>query len=253
MMWRCFYASLASLFLCNALYVSAVSQADFAVYLSFCLAGLLASYSYFYPILAAKTGKISYCVRFLQLGFGLWLASFMLFSLLLQYIATTPSQMQPIQAILVFGGGIQDDQPSPSLKLRLDRAVASAQDFKNVPIIVSGGKPYKDANSEAEVMQTYLHQLRIPFNRIFLEARSTSTQTNLNYSTKTLEDLNLSKESHIAFISSDFHLPRITAIAKKQNYTSFILIAAKTPIDLRFNAYLREYFAYLSGLILREY
>ena len=251
-MWRCFYASLASLFLCNALYVSAVSQADFAVYLSFFLAGVLAGYSYFYPVLAAKTGKMGYCIRFLEIGFGLWLASFMLFSLLLQHIAITPSQMQPIQAILVFGGGIQNDQPSPSLKLRLDRTVAFAQQAQHVPIIVSGGKTRTMQLSEAEVMYHYLTHMGVN-NTIFLEKQSTSTQTNLSYSATILQQLNLTRNAPLALISSDFHLPRIAAIAKKQNYSNFILIAAKTPIDLRFNAYLREYFAYLSGLVFREY
>ena len=59
--------------------------------------------------------------------------------------------------------------------------------------------------------------------------------------------------SKIAIVTSDFHTLRAGAIAKKQGYRNFITVGAGTPITTRYNAWLREYFAYLSGWVLGEY
>ncbi|AOA57408.1 hypothetical protein BFG52_02920 [Acinetobacter larvae] len=43
------------------------------------------------------------------------------------------------------------------------------------------------------------------------------------------------------------------ALAHKQGYSNIYSIAAPTPISTRYNAWLREYFAYISAWLLDEY
>ncbi len=54
-------------------------------------------------------------------------------------------------------------------------------------------------------------------------------------------------------VTSDFHVMRAERIAGKAGFRSVSSVAAPTPRYLRYNAWLREYFAYISGWLLREY
>ena len=245
--------ALALVFFSNAIYVSYTAQADFAVYLSYFLAFILAGYCYFYKKIQQFAAPLRLLVKLARIGFLAWLTSFAMFCLYLSQISAPSTAYAQIQTILVFGGGIENNQPNPALKLRLERALSLAKQVVHVPIIVSGGQASTSDLSEAEVMQHYLINRGINKTRIYLEANSTSTQTNLSYSQQVLKNLGLNQQSAVAFVSSDFHLARISAIAKQQGYANFILIAASTPRDLVFNAYLREYFAYISGFVLKEY
>lgn len=154
---------------------------------------------------------------------------------------------------MIFGGGIENHQPSPALKMRLDRGLQLAQHHPALPILVTGGQASSKTPSEAWVMKNYLVEHGIHASRIVMEQHSSSTETNLSYSSALLTTLGLNRQSHIALISSDFHLARIAAIARQQGYRHFSLVPAPTPHTLMFNAYLREYFAYVSGFILNEY
>ena len=53
-------------------------------------------------------------------------------------------------------------------------------------------------------------------------------------------------------MTSDFHIPRAIAIPKTGLYQVYG-VAAETPLATRYNAWLREYFAYASGWLLNEY
>ena len=63
----------------------------------------------------------------------------------------------------------------------------------------------------------------------------------------------LQSSQPIIIVTSDFHTPRAAAIAKKQGYSNFTMLGSTTPISTRYNAWLREYFAYVSGWLLNEY
>ena len=57
----------------------------------------------------------------------------------------------------------------------------------------------------------------------------------------------------IASVTSDFHTIRSAAIARHQGYQQPVLLASPTPLSIRYNAWFREYFAFVSGWLLREY
>jgi uncharacterized SAM-binding protein YcdF (DUF218 family) len=56
----------------------------------------------------------------------------------------------------------------------------------------------------------------------------------------------------VAVVTSDFHTLRAQRIARKVGYTRTISVPAPTPLYIRYNAWLREYFATASSWLLRE-
>lgn len=90
-------------------------------------------------------------------------------------------------------------------------------------------------------------------NPVALENRSTSTELNLKNSRPILEQQHISLQDPIVLTTSDFHILRSKAIAHKQGYQQPIILSAPTPLLSRYNTWLREYFAFISGWILREF
>ena len=70
---------------------------------------------------------------------------------------------------------------------------------------------------------------------------------------RVLKYQNIPLSAPIAIVTSDFHTLRAAAIAKKLGYQNVIMSSAETPLNTRYNAWLREYFAFISGWILQEY
>ena len=54
-------------------------------------------------------------------------------------------------------------------------------------------------------------------------------------------------------VTSDFHTLRAGLIARRAGYTAVTTLGADTPLYLRYNIWLREYFAFLSSWALNEY
>lgn len=188
------------------------------------------------------------------IGFGIWLISLLGFFAYLQYTITKSTGLPPVNAILVLGSGIEKGQPSATLKARLDAALPIALKNPHAIIVMTGGLGFNETVSEAKVMKTYmLQQHRLNPERIYLEDRSTSTELNIIYSKAILAKQNMGLNQPIAIATSDFHLPRAAAIAKHQGYTHIYTVSAPTPVYIRYNSWLREYFAFLSGWLLNEY
>lgn len=186
--------------------------------------------------------------------FGLWLISFGVFVWQLKRTMYHNATVPPVQAIVVLGSGSKDGKPTPTLQQRLDAAAVIANAQPTAVVIVSGGKDSGETVSEAEAMARYLvatHQL--PDKQIEQEDRSTSTELNFSYSKPLLGQRGVALSAPIAVVTSDFHTQRSAAIARKQGYQQVIMVGSPTPLSIRYNAWLREYFAYISGWLLQEY
>lgn len=172
---------------------------------------------------------------------------------LAQHIA--PTQLKaPVHAIIVLGSGIQADQPAPTLKQRLDTAAQIAQQQKQSIVVLTGGLGFGEKWTEADVGARYLQQhYHLSTQRLLLEDRSTSTELNLANSAPLMQKKGITLNLPIAIVTSDFHTVRAAAIAKKLGYQQVYMISAETPLNIRYNAWLREYFAFVSGWLLREY
>lgn len=189
-----------------------------------------------------------------KVGFVIWLISVLGFFLYLAKNIQYGLPEKNIDAMIVLGSGTINGQPSPTLAARLDQAAQLNQHFPQAMIIVTGGVGYAKHISEAQVMSNYLQQRHhIAAAQIKLEDQSTSTELNLKNSQAILINHQLTSNSPIAIVTSDFHTLRAAAIARKQGYQHISVVSAPTPLNVRYNAWLREYFAYLSGWILNEY
>ncbi|NHB57631.1 YdcF family protein [Acinetobacter sp. 194] len=186
--------------------------------------------------------------------FSVWFITVCLFFAYLKYQMLQPEHVNNIDAIVVLGSGTIKGKPSPTLVARLDRAAEIAQQHPHTTIILSGGLDALKQHTEAQIMSDYLQKnYQINANKIELEDRSTSTYLNLKNSQVLLKKNGLTLQSPLAIVTSDFHTPRASLIAKKQGYKNFITIRAKTPLVTRYSSWLREYFAYISGWILGEF
>lgn len=186
--------------------------------------------------------------------FSIWFISLMGFFSYIHMNSIQTTSSKPVQAMIVLGSGITKGKPSSALAARLDRAAEVSIQQPQSLIIVSGGLDYGETITEASAMSQYLQErYNISKQRIFQETQSTSTELNLKNSQSLLLQQNLDLDSSIGIVTSDFHTLRAQAIAKKIGYTDITMIGAPTPLAIRYNAWLREYFAYLSGWLLKEY
>lgn len=191
--------------------------------------------------------------KWVQAGFWLWLASLAaFFGFLAQRQQAQNSAGQVPQVIVVLGSSTPNAQPSPTLVERLELAYALALQHPAAQVIVSGGIDFGQTVSEASVMAAYLERRGLDKGRILREERSTSTHENLVFSLRLLPGAQAA-QLPMLLVTSDFHTLRARWIAKKAGWTHVITAGAPTPLYMRYNAWLREYFALLSGVLLREF
>jgi len=188
-------------------------------------------------------------------AFGLWLMSFMMFALNLQKrIDASRGAQPPVAAMIVLGTGTVDGKPSAALIARLDAAADLAKRQPTAWVVTSGGLGFGRRQSEGEVMARYLvNTHHLAPERLLIEGNSTSTETNLSYSASLLAEQGIDKDAPIAIVTNDFHTVRAAAIARHQGFTNILTVASETPLSIRYNAWFREYFAFVSGWLLSEY
>ena len=146
--------------------------------------------------------------------------------------------------LMVLGGNIiGEDTPSPQLVERMKAAAEYLNENKECFIVPCGGcfRP-QQKKSEAEIIANYLIENGIDEKRIILEDKSTTTFENFdfaleiikNHSGKSLEEI------RVAFLSSDYHIFRASAIAKICGLKTPLKVSCPTPKDA-YQRYIREY------------
>ena len=191
----------------------------------------------------------------LWMAFFIWLISFGIFAYALQQqIKQSAKPIPEVAAIIVLGSGTVAGKPTPTLAKRLDTAAPLIDSQKSALVITSGGMGFGQTRSEAHIMATYLYDTYdIPLKHILQEGQSTSTAENLIYSQEILAAKGISIAEPIAIVTSDFHIIRAANIARYQGYVQPIMLASPTPLSIRYNAWFREYFAFVSGWLFEEY
>lgn len=170
--------------------------------------------------------------------------------------------------VIVLGARIEGRELSKTLRQRLDRAIEYAERNPNTFLVLSGGKGEDEEISEAQAMYEYLRFNGVPENQLLLETRSVNTMENIQYSLEVIRNQENWKDSvfrqifgevaqnayspgdeldsiHIGILTSDFHLFRAKAIARKQGVKSVYGIAAPTDMILVPHLWIRECFAIL--------
>lgn len=190
--------------------------------------------------------------RWFRAGVLAWLATVAVFWCVLGFRASAGLPADAPAAIVVLGSGSPGDTASPTLAARLDLALLDAARYPDAPVVVSGGISFRP-RSEGEVMAAYLRQHGLSAQRILKEELSTSTQENLVFSRRQLAAAGVSLDAPIHVVTSDFHTLRAGLIARRVGYSDVSTLGAQTPLYLRYNIWLREYFALISSWALREY
>ncbi|AXY57498.1 YdcF family protein [Acinetobacter chinensis] len=241
----------------NGTYMLMLKKVHLGTLLPLFIGILLIGYAVFYSIIQKQLNgnkKLRSTVKSLWILFYLWIFSVLCFFSYIALNIENASEIPPLKAIIILGSGTENGKPTPTLAKRLDSAAAVALKQPRTILIPSGGQDFGEKYTEAEVMQNYLiQQYQVSPTRIFQENKSTSTELNLKNSQSILQQQQISMHSPIGIVTSDFHTLRARAIAHKQGYSNTVMIAAPTPLYNRYNAWLREYFAYISGWILNEY
>lgn len=176
--------------------------------------------------------------------------------------------------LIVLGAQVRGEEPSKTLRLRLDKAAEYALQNPETTLILSGGQGENEAVSEAEAMKKYLVDKGVPERRLVLEARSTSTVENIAYSkaiTETLwkerceqlqearrskralgvaaMDRELERSMRLGILTSNFHLYRAKMIAKHQGLDEVSGIAAESDRILLLHFCFRDGLAILKDRI----
>ena len=191
--------------------------------------------------------------RWICLTLLVWVITVAFFWSVLARAGRDLPQGAPPSAIVVLGSGTPNGKPSPVLTARLDLALQQAARFPNAVVVVSGGVDFGEASSEAQIMGEYLRTRGLSAQRIVQEDKSTSTEENLMFSQLLLQQRGISAAAPVQLVTSDFHTLRAGWIAQRVGYVRASLAGAPTPLYVRYNAWLREYFAMLLGLARREF
>ena len=142
--------------------------------------------------------------------------------------------------IIVLGAKVNGTVPSLALRCRIDRAYEYLRDNPSTVAIVSGGQGRGEDISEAEAMRQGLVERGIDESRIILEARSTSTEENLEFSYELIED----STSTVGLVTNNFHVFRALSIAKNSHGDaagSVCGVSARYPNVLIIHYMMREF------------
>jgi uncharacterized SAM-binding protein YcdF (DUF218 family) len=196
-----------------------------------------------------RSRMLSLAWQVFVIGFGVWVASllFYIFSFSAEH-AGHYDRIEPPTAIVVLGSGLLNSVPTPTLQERLNVAVIQAAQYPKLPILTAGGLGKHQTITEAQAMANYLIARGVAPQRIILENRSASTYENMQFA-----KLLLPTDAKVLLVTSDFHMSRSQAIARKAGVVVVRHASAPTPQNIRYNAWLREYFACISGWLLSEY
>jgi len=162
-------------------------------------------------------------------------------------INASVNDYESVDYAVVLGAGLNGDQVSKRLQLRLDEAVNELAN-NSVPIIVSGGQGPDEWISEAEAMKRYLLVKGITEDRIVIEDQSTSTRENIQYSNTLMTE---NKDLSVVIFTSDYHMYRAKMLGDTIGWQTQGQ-SAKNPVFARINYMVRECLALLKDLVLTK-
>ena len=238
-----FVLGVAGIFLTfNGLFLLTVANMNLGHILTFILGIGLTLCSVFYKSIRRITGKgipkvIKYCVIVLfciELALGLFIAIY----------GETDNITYKEDAVIVLGAGVHGYRISLPLKFRIDKAIEYYNKNPDAVIIVSGGKGFQEAVSEATAMERYLLNKGIPQNSIIKEDKSTSTIENMTYS-KEILDKYFDKDYNVVVITNNFHIYRGVSYARDAGFVNISHISAPIRWYTVVPNYLRETLAVL--------
>lgn len=217
--------------------------------LSFSVIFMIASLWFVYGMITVRRIANKYKKKWLRviskvytLGVVLFISSFMMIEgFLLLNIAQykAPQEIEALDYVIVLGAGLRGEKVSPTLKARLDQAIAYYKLHPDTMIIVSGGQGEDEVIPEAEAMRRYLEKMGIPKEHILKEDRSRTTLENIAFSQELLVERG-EEDKKVLIVTHDYHLFRAQMLAYFMDLKSEGL-AAESASLVGMNYLIREY------------
>ena len=142
------------------------------------------------------------------------------------------------RTLIVLGAGIRGDQPSATLRSRLDAAYDYLAEHPDAAAILSGGQGGDERRTEASVMKAYLMRRGVDPARLLTEERARSTQENIRFSRVVMEENGLPEPALV--VSNSYHLFRAAHLARREGLAVQTLAAPVPYSWLVPPCYLRE-------------
>ncbi|MCI8526739.1 MAG: YdcF family protein [Oscillospiraceae bacterium] len=147
---------------------------------------------------------------------------------------------------VVLGAQVRGDQPSRTLRERLELTRRFLAENPAAVVIVSGGQGPDEAVTEASAMYAYLEASGADMRRVYKEEEAHDTRQNLQYAAALAVELGLDPARPV-IITSDFHLCRAKYIAGTLGLEPCGIGSRTTPWYLALNYGLREVFAFVKA------
>ena len=129
------------------------------------------------------------------------------------------------KTLIVLGCRVKGDVPSLALQKRADAAYFYLLKNPDCVAILSGGQGKDENISEAACLKKLLTDRGIAQSRLFCEELSTSTDENIRFSKKIIDENGF--DTSVAIVTSEYHQLRAKHICEK-NGLNFASISSKT-------------------------
>lgn len=178
----------------------------------------------------------------------------------LEYTYLPPSNPNGDIIVMLTGGATLD---SPDISgdgstsgATANRLLTAARLYKkiSVPIIISGGKVFKDSGNESEISKRQLIDLGIPENYIIIENNSRNSAENAHFTSQILKG----KYRKPILVTSAFHMKRSIMNFSKEGVKTIIPYPAdyltNTQINIGLDSFIPTYGSFNTfGIALHEY
>ncbi|WP_369138755.1 YdcF family protein [Modestobacter versicolor] len=152
------------------------------------------------------------------------------------------------RAVIVLGSGLVAGEVSPLLAARLRRAVTAVEQLRGrtgeLPIVPSGGQGPGEPRAEGAAMAEWLRRHDVADEDVIVEDRSRTTQENLRFSARLLEQRGVPEPYLI--VTSNYHAPRAALLARRSGIDAQA-VGCPTALYYWPSAYLREFVAVMVG------
>lgn len=187
---------------------------------------------------------------------GLLAAGFAFFAVLeVRVISCARTENAPAAALVVFGAGVNGQEPSLTLSSRLEAALAYLRDRPDMPVVVSGAQGRGEDVSEARCMADWLIARGVDPGRVWLEEEAVDTAENVRFSMRLLAERGIDTRAPVAFCTSDYHMCRAVYLGGQSGPVADVVpVAARLPSyywPLTVNYYIREAFAMAEAVLFR--
>lgn len=143
---------------------------------------------------------------------GLILFLLLVIHISLKMLSVLSKKTERNETVIILGCGVYGTRPSLALIERMETAMSYMKHNDSV-CIVSGGQGRLEDISEAEAMYTYMTKHGIQASRIKQENKSTSTEENILFSKRIMEENHLSNA--VVIVTQSYHMYRASLICEK--------------------------------------